>query len=132
MGKTTVDYLWRDRKRTFLGLPWSFTIYKLTEDRLMVKTGFFNTKQENVMLYRIQDWTLSRTFGQMIFGLGTIICNTADKTSPILKIENIKNSAGVMKVLSDTVEKERERRRVSSREVMVGGDYDDDHDDHVF
>ncbi len=98
----------------------------------MVKTGFFNTKQENVMLYRIQDWTLSRTFGQMIFGLGTIICNTADKTSPILKIENIKNSTGVMKVLSDTVEKERERRRVSSREVMVGGDYDDDHDDHVF
>ena len=47
-------------------------------------------------------------------------------------MENIKNSEGVMKVLSDSVEKERERRRVSSREVMVGGDYDDDHDDHVF
>ena len=34
-----MNYIWQDRKRTFLGLPWSFTKYMLTEDRLFVEKG---------------------------------------------------------------------------------------------
>ena len=42
----TVKYLWQDRKRTLLGLPLSFTVYKLTEEKLMIETGFLNKKEE--------------------------------------------------------------------------------------
>ena len=28
------DLVWSDRKRNWLGLPWTFTVYGLTEDRL--------------------------------------------------------------------------------------------------
>ena len=67
-----MDYLWSDRKRTFLGLPWSFTKYNLTEERLFIETGFFNKKEDEVRLYRITDVSLTRSFGQRIVGVGTI------------------------------------------------------------
>ena len=28
--------VWKDRKRTLFGLPWSFTRYYLTEDKLII------------------------------------------------------------------------------------------------
>ena len=31
--------VWRDRKRNFLGLHWSFTEYTLSEDRLFIRRG---------------------------------------------------------------------------------------------
>ena len=118
--------LWNDRKRTILGLPLSFTKYKLTDEKLTIQTGFLSIKQEEVRLYRIMDVTLSRKFGQRIFGLGTIHCCSADKSTPEFDIKNIKNSEKVKDLLSDKVEQERQRKRVSSREYM---NTDDDHDE---
>ena len=118
--------LWNDRKRTILGLPLSFTKYKLTDEKLTIQTGFLSIKQEEVRLYRIMDVTLSRKFGQRIFGLGTIHCCSADKSTPEFDIKNIKNSEKVKDLLSDKVEQERQKKRVSSREYMHT---DDDHDE---
>ena len=67
MAKMT--YVWKDRKRTFLGLPLSFTVYKLTEEKLMIETGCFSKKEEEIRLYRIMDMTLNRPFGQRLFPL---------------------------------------------------------------
>ncbi|MBQ3407625.1 MAG: PH domain-containing protein [Clostridia bacterium] len=118
--------LWNDRKRIIFGLPWTFTKYKLTEEKLIIQTGFFNIKQEEIRLYRIMDITLNRKFGQRIFGLGTIHCCSADKSTPEFDIKNIKKSEAVKELLSDKVEQERQRKRVSSREYMHA---DDDNDD---
>ena len=119
--------LWNDRKRIIFGLPWTFTKYKLTEEKLTIQTGFLNIRQEEIRLYRIMDVTLNRTLGQRIFKLGTIHCCSADKSTPEFDIKNIKNSEAVKELLSDKVEKERQRKRVSSREYMVADDdYDDD------
>jgi len=70
--KDTVNYTWQDRKRIIFGLPWSFTKYYLTEDKLLIRKGFLNTQEEEVRLYRIMDVTLKRSFGERLFGLGTI------------------------------------------------------------
>ena len=78
------DIIWKDRKRTIFGLPWTFTVYKLTGEKILIDTGFFNQREEEVMLFRITDITLSRTLGQRLFGLGTIHCCSADKTTPEL------------------------------------------------
>ena len=129
-----MEFVWQDKKRWCLfGLPWTFTKYSMTEEKMLIDSGFLKKKQEEVRLYRILDMSLSRGLGQRIFGLGTITCNTADKTSPVLVIKNIKNSEEVKEQISDLVEKERDRKRVSSREFMVGhdmDDYDDDVDYH--
>ncbi len=120
------QYVWTERKRTIFGLPWSFTKYKLTEEKLMIKSGFFNINEEEIRLYRIMDMTLERSLEQRLFGLGTIKCNSADKSTPIFYIKRIKNSEKVKNLLSDMVEQQREKKRVSGREFMSDGLMDDD------
>jgi uncharacterized membrane protein YdbT with pleckstrin-like domain len=113
------EIIWKDRKRTFLGLPWSFTIYKLSSDRLFIQKGLFNVTEDEVRLYRITDVSLSRSFGQRILGLGTISCCSADKSLGDFKIVNIKNSKDVKELLSETIEKERVSKRVISKEEFM-------------
>ena len=125
--KTNISYLWRDRKRTLFGLPLSFTVYKLTNEKLMVETGFLNKKEEEVRLYRILDITLRRSLGERLLGLGTIHCCSADKSTPEFDIKHVKNSREVKNLISDMVEEERERKRIAGREYFDDGVDDDMH-----
>jgi uncharacterized membrane protein YdbT with pleckstrin-like domain len=119
--------LWKDRKRLrFFGLPWTFTTYTLLEDKILVDSGLFTSKQDEVRLYRVMDISMERKFSQKLFNLGSIICDTSDKSSPKLELINIKNPKVVKELLSEAVESERVKKRVSSREYMS---YQDDHDD---
>ncbi len=118
--------IWKDRKRTVFGLPWSFTRYCLTENKLIVDTGLFSRTEDEIRLYRIMDITLKRSFVERLFGLGTIHCCSGDKTSPEFDIKHIKKPKDVKNMLSDMVEKERLERRVGLREFM---DNEEDIDD---
>ncbi len=120
--------VWQDRKRIIFGLPWTFTKYKLMEDKIQICTGFLNKKEEEIRLYRIMDNTLEKPLGQRIFGLGTIKCNSADKTTPVFYLARIKNADKVRNMLSDMVEKERTRKRVSGREFMSYDEMDEEDD----
>ena len=119
------EYIWQDRKRTIFGLPWSFTVYRLVKDKLLIETGFLSKKQEEIRLYRIMDLTLHRPIGQRLWGLGTIHCCTADKSTPDFDILKIKDSERVKNLISDMVEQQREEKRISAREFMVDHDHDE-------
>ena len=127
------ELVWRDRKRIIFGLPWTFTKYRLTAEKLCIETGFLNKREEEIRLYRIMDLSLRRPLGQRIFGLGTIHCCTADKSTPEFDILRIKNAADVKEMLSDMVEKQRDEKRISAREFMMDDDFGDvdDADDHM-
>jgi len=125
MAKDKTAYVWKDRKRIIFGLPWTFTVYKLTEEKLFIETGFFSKKEEEIRLYRVMDLTLKRPFGQRIWGLGTIHCCTADKSTPEFDILKVKKSKEVKDMISDMVEKQREEKRISAREFMTDGGYDE-------
>ena len=118
MAKTTVSYKWSDRKRIIFGLPWTFTKYAAIDEKLLIRTGVLNVKEEEVRLYRILDLTLKRTLFQRLWGLGTIHVCSADKSTPEFDILNIKNPEIVKNMLSDMVEEERRKKRVSGREFM--------------
>ena len=118
--------VWKDTRRPIFGLPISFTKYRLLEDKLLIDTGFLSTKQEEVKLYRIMDVTLNRTFIQRIFGVGTIHCCSADKTTPEFDIKDIKKSFEVKEMISKMVEEQRDKKRVSGREFFANHDDDDD------
>lgn len=119
-----MKYVWSDRKRTIFGLPLSFTKYSLTEDRLFVQTGLLSTKEDEVRLYRIMDISLTRSLVQKIFGLGTIHCCSADKTLGDFNIKNIKRPRDTKELLANLVEKQRDKKRVVSREFMQDADTD--------
>lgn len=125
------EIIWKDRKRIFFGLPWTFTKYSLSEDRLFISTGFFSVKEDEVRLYRIMDVSLERKLWQRMCGLGTIKCCSADKTMGDFEIKNIKKSREIKEMLSNMVEDERTKKKVSSREFMDHECDDfDDYDDH--
>ena len=122
------EIIWKDRKRPFLGLPWSFTKYELTDQKLIINKGFLNVSEEEVRLYRFVDVTMTQTLGQRILGVGNLHCETNDRSSGNFVIELIKNPRQVKELLSDAVEAERDRKRVSVREFMADMDYDADVD----
>jgi len=125
--KDDVEYLWHDRKRNKLGLPWSFVKYLLSEDRFFRQTGFFKTNYDEVRLYRILDVKMSQTLLQKMTNLGTITVHSSDKSLGCFEIANVKNPKTIKELLSEQVEIQRDRHRVYSRESM--NDIDDGHDD---
>ena len=118
--------LWKERKRVWCGLPWTFTVYSFDEQRFFKESGVFNKQEDEVRLYRIKDLTVRRSFIQRIFGLGTIHVDSADQTLKCFDIINIRHPKEVKEQLSGLVEAERDRKRVSMREYV--SDMDDDHD----
>lgn len=121
----TKTFLWKARKRNAIGLPWTFTTYALSEDRLFITSGLLKTVEDEVRLYRILDLTLSRTLSQKIFGMGTIRVSSADKTMGEFELKNIKNPDEVKEQLSNLVEENREKKRVTNREFMGDEDMTD-------
>lgn len=114
--------IWKDRKRPFLGLPLSFTRYFCSAEKLIIDTGFLSRKEEEIRMYRILDVTLKRSLFQRIFGVGTIHCCSADKSTPEFDIKSVKNPQNVKNMLSDLIEKARDDKRITAREFIDAED----------
>lgn len=110
--------LWKDRKRTLFGLPLSFTVYKLTPSRVILQTGLFNKRVDEVRLYRIKDISYHQTFGERIFGLGCVKLYSSDASLPELTLKRIKNSDKVKEVISQSVELARREAGVRTSELV--------------
>ena len=111
----------RERKRWgFFGIPWTFTKYILTKKKIIIQKGFFTSEENEILLYRVTDITLKRTFWQKIFGLGTLIVYAHDKTNPTLEIKNIKHIREYKDALSEAVEKDRIRMKMRQSEIVDG------------
>ena len=108
--------LWKDRKR-FLGMPLSFTRYEVTDDRFITRVGFFRTETNEILLYRIMDIKMIRTFGQKMFGVGTITLFSADQSHSTIEIRNIKKPDAVRRFLSKIVEQQRVQKGLTGREI---------------
>ena len=129
----TIEYLWNDRKRYF-GLPLSFTRYSLSEDRLFISEGFLTIKDDEILLYRVRDIDTSRSLWQRLFGVGTVVVMSSDKSMPNLVLKNIKDPIFVKELIHKQVEETKIKRRVRFGEIMTDADgdgMDDDLEDNV-
>ena len=124
--------LWHDRKR-ILGLPLSFTRYALSEDRLFLKRGFLNVRQDEVVLYRVRDLRVSQSLWQRIFGVGTVTVVSTDKSISELVLKNIRQPNEVKELIHEYVEKMKIERRMRVGEMSMDVDGDDtvDFEDNV-
>ncbi|MHB1314216.1 MAG: PH domain-containing protein [Christensenellales bacterium] len=110
------EILWHDRKR-IMGLPISFTVYEIDNERFTTRKGFFRTETNEILLYRILDVKLVRTLGQKLVGVGSITLYTADQSTSTFEIKNVKKSAAVRKFISRIVERERAQKGLTGREI---------------
>ena len=129
---SSIVYIWKDRKRYF-GMPLSFTRYAMSEDRLFTSVGFLNIKDDEILLYRVRDIDTSRNLWQRLFGVGTVVVMSSDKSMPNLVLKNIKDPVAVKELIHEQVEEMKIRRRVRVGEIMttdLDGDGEPDLDDN--
>ena len=124
----SIQYTWKDRKR-ILGMPITFTRYRLSEDRLFCEKGFLNIKQDEVLLYRVRDLQLTMSLGQRIFGVDTICVVSSDKSLPHLDLVNVKDPRNVKELIHRSVEEAKDKRRMRTMEVMGNDMAEDNFDD---
>ena len=110
--------LWSGRKRGIFGLPWTFTRYSLTETCLFIRSGVFTVREEEIRLYRVLDITLRQSFGERLFGLGTIHLCTSDQSTPEVDIKRIRDPKKVRTLLSDRAEIERSSKLEVMKEML--------------
>ena len=108
--------LWHDRKR-ILGMPLSFTVYEVTNDRFILRRGFFRTETDEILLYRILDIKMVRTLGQKLFGVGTITLFSADQSHHTVELQSIKHPEKVRRFLSNIVERECTQKGLAGKEI---------------
>lgn len=113
----TEELLWTDRKR-YLGMPISFTKYSLTNERLIQKTGLFNTDTNELLLYRIMDIEMTQKFSQKLFNVGTITLHASDRSTPTLELINVKKPEDVKRYLSRLIETVRDEKNITGKEMF--------------
>jgi uncharacterized membrane protein YdbT with pleckstrin-like domain len=115
--KKDTSVIWKDRKR-ILGMPISFTRYSIKNNRLYLSTGLFSIEENELLLYRILDIKLQKRFIDRILGIGTITLYTVDETNRKLVLKNIKYPQKVRDIISELVEKEKERLNITGKELI--------------
>ena len=76
-----------EKKRSmFLGLPWTFTSYTVTDEIITINNGLLRKEENDCYLYKVIDVRLESTLLERMLGLGTIHCFTGDVTDPDLKL----------------------------------------------
>ena len=73
------NIIWKDKKRPILGLPLSFTRYFLTDEKLIINTGFLSKKEDEIRLYRMTDFSVTQKFFQRLFKVGIKYKELMDK-----------------------------------------------------
>ena len=109
--------IWKDRKR-ILGLPISFTKYKLTDDQLYIQTGLLNLRTESVKLFRVMDISLTQPLLQRLFHCGTLTLHSTDSRQPTIQIQFVKDAVNLYKLLDSLVDRNRHAMNVRTTEFL--------------
>jgi uncharacterized membrane protein YdbT with pleckstrin-like domain len=80
LGLALLVFWWRSRSRH----------YRITSQRIIVESGVFSKKMEQVDLYRVRDFVVERPFGQRLMGTGNLELEAMDSTTPRLRIFGLK------------------------------------------
>jgi uncharacterized membrane protein YdbT with pleckstrin-like domain len=91
--------------------------YELTTQRVRLRQGLFSKRTDELELYRVKDVTVFEPFWQRLFGLGNIIINTHDATTPTLTMEALPGAAQTREALRNAIEDCRDRKGVRIAEM---------------
>lgn len=94
------------------------TVYTITSQRIMVKTGLIGKDVEEVELLRVNDFSVTQTIPDRILGIGTLTVFSDDASSPQLLFRKIRKVQAVKDVLRQAVRDEKIANNISYREQI--------------
>ena len=122
------EVLWSGKPYSFIGLPWNFTTYVITDKKIVIRKGFLNIKEEKIELYRIVDMSMDLPLSQRIFKCGTINLVSKDVSSPSTSLKQVKDPYKVHKILEDSIAAQKKDYGVLGKDIYgVSSDFDEDH-----
>ena len=112
---------YKEKKRSmFLGLPWTFTTYTVTDEFISIDSGLLNKVENDCYMYKVIDVRLETTLMERILGIGTIHCFTGDVTDPDLKLQHRKNAKEIKDFILKQSEQERIKRKTLNMQHLDG------------
>jgi membrane protein YdbS with pleckstrin-like domain len=89
------------------------TYYEIMHDRIEWSRGILDRKVDNLDMFRVIDLKMRRTIFDCIFGIGTIILITTDKTDPEFVFEKVTNPRELYDIIKKaTLDADRQNRVV--------------------
>lgn len=113
------------KRKCFLWFPIRFKTYSIVKGNngdyeLHVKSGLLSSHLDKIKLYKINDVTYHRSFGNLFFGVANLIISSSDKSSRgTITIEKIHGVKDFQEKLEDLVSEERQRINVAYRETEI-------------
>ena len=118
-GDMTMTY--KEKKRSlFLGLPWTFTSYTVTDEIITIDSGLLKKEENDCYLYKVIDVRLETRLFERMLGLGTIHCFTGDVTDPDLKLLHIRHAKEIKDYILKQSEQERLKRKTLNTQHLDG------------
>lgn len=118
-----------ERKRwLFLGLPWTFTKYSISDELITIDRGFLNTTEDDCYMYKVVDVKLTTSLFERIVGVSTVSCFTGDTTDKEIKLLHIRNGKAIKNYILEVSEKARLKRRTLNTLSLNSVDEIDDID----
>jgi hypothetical protein len=90
------------------------TKYEITTQRVRIERGLFSTVKDNVELFRIDHFEISKPFGMRIVGQCELYLSSSDPGFPTIRIYGIPNLETLADTLRECSLRERTRRRVTT------------------
>lgn len=92
--------------------------YRLTTERLFIRSGLIARHVEELELYRVKDLKLQQGILERIFRIGTITVLSTDDTTPVVVLSGIADPEPVKEVIRSQYRAARQREGVRGAEFI--------------
>jgi len=65
------------------------TVYRVTNQRIVISRGLFSKRMEQLDLYRIHDYVVEQPLGQRIVGTANLRLSTFDRSTPTVALDGL-------------------------------------------
>ena len=93
-------------------------VYRVTSERIVIRSGVFSKRTDELELYRVKDTTLVEPFWLRLVSRGNVVLTTSDRTTPELTLRAVPNASELREQLRAHIERMRAQKGL--REVDVG------------
>lgn len=92
------------------------TVYRLTNQRIIVENGLLSRKQEEIELNKIKDFTVRQSITEKLMGIGNIEIISIDVSTPKIILNNVENPFGVKDKIRAAMIEYKKKLNITYRE----------------